>query len=94
MFSIVKATYAGRVKVAAIFENGKIRPVWFIPDTSRSAGDRVIVTKVNQVFESREGLTRIISIAVSTTDGNDYILGFNADNFTWTAHVSEESSFP
>ena len=87
MSSIVKTTYAGRVKVAVIFESGKIRPVWFVPDTSRSSGDQVKVSKVNQVFESREGLTKVISIAVSTTDGNDYILGFNADNFTWTAHV-------
>ena len=94
MPSIVKATYAGRVKVAVVFENGKIRPVWFVPDTLRSAGDRVMVLNVNQTFESREGLTKIISIAVSTADGNDYILGFNTDNFTWTAHVSEESSFP
>lgn len=92
MTSIVKPTYAGRVKVAVVFESGHLRPVWFVPDTSRSAGDRIMVSKVNLVWESREGLAKVISIAV-TAAGNDYILTFNTDDFTWTVHVSEETSF-
>lgn len=92
MSTIVKPTYAGRVKVAVIFEAGKIRPVWFVPDTSRSAADRIMVEKVNQVWNSREGVTRVMHFAVSAA-GNDYILTFNTCDFTWTVHVSEETSF-
>lgn len=91
MITIVKPTYAGRVKVAVIYEGGKMRPVWFVPDTSRSAGDRIMVEKVNQVWNSREGITRVIHIAVSAA-GNDYILIFNSDDFTWTVHVSEATT--
>jgi len=92
MVTIVKPTYAGRVKVAVIFEAGNMRPVWFVPDTSRSAADRIMVGRVNQVWNSSEGITRVIHFAVSAA-GNDYILTFNTNDFTWTAYVSEESGF-
>lgn len=92
MVSIVKPTYAGRVKVAVVFESGKMRPVWFVPDTSRSSGDRIMVEKVNQVWNSREGITKVVHIAV-TAGGNDYFLAFNTDDFTWSVQVCEETSF-
>jgi hypothetical protein len=78
----------GEIRVAAVFNSGKIKPIWFELANHPAAG-RIFVTEVNMVWSHHKGSARILSFAVSARDGNNYTLEFNTEDFVWSLSVVE-----
>jgi len=92
MASIVQTKrLSNQVRVAAVFEGGKIRPVWFEIPSPRSRENRERVATVNQTWHSQEGSALIINIAVTTNEGSNYVLSYNTRDIIWQARIVETS---
>lgn len=65
------------IKVATIFEKGRLRPVWFICE-----GRKYSVKEITYEWRSREGASRIYHYAVSN-GANIFELVFNDKEMTW-----------
>jgi len=71
-----------RIRVAAIFENGRLKPVWF-----DLAGKRYDVKKLCLTWDYNTGRAVILNFAV--WDGvNSYVLEFNSSNHIWSLSMS------
>lgn len=67
-----------RIRVAAVFRNGEIKPVWFGLD-----GKKHLVKEVAYNWESREGRALLVNFAV--WDGSDtWTLTYNTCNQVWS----------
>ena len=65
------------IKVATIFEKGKIRPVWFLYE-----GRKYIVKDINYEWTKKNGQSKVYHFAVS--DGtNSFELRFDDREMTW-----------
>jgi hypothetical protein len=74
------------IRVAAIFQDGKLKPVWFGLD-----GNRYDVIEVCYTWESREGAASILHYSV--WDGKDtFVLEYNTKNLTWFLSIKEAIS--
>ena len=82
----------GDIRVATVFEAGNIRPVWF--ETEQAAADRISVTKVNMIWDHHVGSAKLISFAVTATDGNNYTLEFNTEELAWSLSIAETTPPP
>ena len=82
----------GEIRVAAVFESGNIKPVWFEQVEHPSAG-RIFVKKVNLVWTHYLGTATIISFAVSAADNNNYTLVLDAQELIWSLTIAEISPF-
>jgi hypothetical protein len=71
------------IRVAAIFQGGKVKPMWFGLD-----GKRYDVMEVCYTWELREGAASILHYSVC--DGTDtYVLEYNTKNLTWSLRIAE-----
>lgn len=66
-----------RVKVAAVFEGGKISPKWFI-----RKGRKYIIKQTAFVWNEKHGTEEIINFSVSA-DVITAELSFNKKHLTW-----------
>ncbi len=65
------------VRVAAVFANGAVRPVWF-----DWRGRQVRIREVVLTWKTREGSALLLHFSV--TDGaNLYEICYNAERFAW-----------
>ena len=65
------------IKVATIFEKGRIKPVWFIRD-----GHKCVIKEMNYEWIKKNGQSKIYHFAVS--DGtNSFELSFDDREMTW-----------
>lgn len=70
-----------RIRVAAIFQNGKVKPVWFDLE-----GKRYDVKEVCCCWDSREGAASILHYSV--WDGKDtYELTYNTMKSIWSLEM-------
>ncbi len=74
-----------QVQVAAVFENGRIRPVWFDLE-----GVRIHVREVSFTWAHQEGSAKILNFGV--WDGqNTFELHFNTKSFAWSVGIVQET---
>jgi len=65
------------IKVATIFEKGKLKPVWFIHE-----GRKYAVKEITYEWQSKDGASKVYHYAVS--DGaNVFELVFNDKEMLW-----------
>lgn len=93
MATIVQNIDRGEIRVATVFDAGKIMPVWFELIKQKSA-DRIFVKQVNSVWSHHVGTAKIITFAVSAKDNNNYVLAFNSQSFTWSLSMVESTPLP
>jgi len=66
-----------KIKIATIFQDGKIIPKWFVWESRKYE-----IKKVNYVWNDHQGREEIIRFSVS--DGaNSYELAYNSFMMTW-----------
>jgi hypothetical protein len=76
------------IRVAVVFEKGRIRPVWF-----EVGSTRIRIQEVCYVWKHHEGVAFIVSFAV--WDGQStYELHYNTLSRVWRLGVVEHSSDP
>jgi hypothetical protein len=83
----------GCIRVAAVFDDGTVKPVWF-EILENPAADRVFIDKVNMNWVYHLGSAKIISYAVSARDGHNYTLELNTEEMTWALSVVDTLPFP
>jgi hypothetical protein len=91
MATIVQSGTADAVRVASVIEEGKVKPVWF-ERIDKPGRERVFVRKVNSMWTSHAGSSKIINFA-TTCDMGTFHLSFNTEDVSWTFAAVEEVSF-
>ena len=76
------------IRVAAVFDLDRLRPVWFEIADDPGAG-RVFVKSVNYRWEHSNGAGRQFSSAVSASDGRQYTLVLDTRDLSWSLLVAE-----
>lgn len=79
-----------RIRVAAVFEDGRVKPVWF-EEIDRPARDRIFIKQILQVWTQHQGAAKLINYSVS--DGSSgYVLSLNCLDFIWRLYFVESSA--
>jgi hypothetical protein len=83
--------FAMSIKVAAIFEKGKMKPAWFVLDNRRYQ-----VQEINYEWQTKKGLSKVYHFAVS--DGtNSFEISFDDKEMTWEikeSHCERSEAIP
>lgn len=80
---------SGNIRVAAVIERGRIKPVWF-EQTDKPSRDRVHIKEICYIWSHMEGAAKVINFAV--WDGsNSYRLSLNTHDFSWSYGIAERT---
>jgi hypothetical protein len=74
------------VRVAAVIEQGTIRPVWF-ERTDKPSRERIFVKQVTMTWDYKDGA--VIRCHAIWDGSNTWQLSLNMSDFTWQLSLSE-----